>query len=119
VHLDNKGATVSAPAHLTDQDYLRALQDRTLYKIIETQLTPEDELENAAGAAAADAAHVPNVTAISDAQAIAANSSVQQIIYVYQDPDDPSEPRTLHMMDDVNQGSDEVSSRSGKLQLLV
>jgi hypothetical protein len=43
---------------------------------------------------------------------------VQQIIYVtYQVPDDPSEARTLHIVDDIQADGDTVVSKSNKVKL--
>jgi hypothetical protein len=88
VHRDSKDGIVGAAGGIS--------VDRTVWNIIRSHLSKEvanDGNEENEGRAGEE------------------GDGVQQIIYVtYQDPDDPSEARTLHIVDDMQADADtEVS----------
>lgn len=81
--------------------------DRTVWNIIRAQMP--DELGAAGGDDMVGVGIVPGssggVSSVTED-----GEAVQQIIYVsYQDPDDPSESHTLHIVDDVAAATSDVS----------
>lgn len=88
VHRDSKDGIVGAAGGIS--------VDRTVWNIIRSHLSKEVENDG---------------NAESEARAGEEGDGVQQIIYVtYQDPDDPSEARTLHIVDDMQADSDAAVS---------
>lgn len=81
--------------------------DRAVWNIIRTQMS--NDLDGTAGADdMVDVGIVPDtsggVPSVNED-----GEAVQQIIYVsYQDPDDPSESHTLHIVDDVAAATSDV-----------
>jgi hypothetical protein len=89
VHRDSKDGIMGAAGGIS--------VDRTVWNIIRSHLSKE----------VANDANVEN-----EGRSGEDSDGVQQIIYVtYQDPDDPSEARTLHIVDDMQaDGDTEVSA---------
>lgn len=88
VHRESKDGIVGAAGGIS--------VDRTVWNIIRSHLSKEVANDG---------------NAESEARTGEEGDGVQQIIYVtYQDPDDPSEARTLHIVDDMQADSDAVVS---------
>ncbi|PNF36325.1 hypothetical protein B7P43_G00537 [Cryptotermes secundus] len=89
VHRENKDGIVGAAGGIS--------VDRTVWNIIRSHLSKEVSNDgNAEG----------------EARTGEEGDGVQQIIYVtYQDPDDPSEARTLHIVDDMQADSDAATGQ--------
>ena len=91
VHRDSKDGIVGSAAGIS--------VDRTVWSIIRSHLSKEVASEEG--------------TAEGDGKPEEDGDGVQQIIYVtYQDPDDPSEAKTLHIVDDMRADAEaEVSGQ--------